>query len=284
MSEKFCLRWNDFETNISSAFREIREEKDFFDVTLACDEDQLQAHKVILSACSPFFRTILRRNRHEHPLLYMKGVRYTDLQSVLNFMYHGEVNIAQEHLNSFLTVAEELQVKGLTQKNEPESKSRGNVKKQKEHQSPEVFHVDPAETQDDEVQEVAAVKTEPAPAVSAAVPESGVVAHYQDQQEYGDEEYAETEYGYEDTGAYDEAQGGAHPDNSQGERCVPWPECVLCFETIFYFTLNKTRDGRISSSHYLNYIIGSLIVYVRAHERLEKFRICMFVFHAIFPF
>jgi hypothetical protein len=54
-TEKFCLRWNDFENNISSAFRELRDDKDFFDVTLACDDEQLQAHKVILSACSPFF-------------------------------------------------------------------------------------------------------------------------------------------------------------------------------------------------------------------------------------
>ena len=114
-SEKFCLRWNDFESNISVAFRELRDDKDFFDVTLACDDDQIQAHKVILSACSPFFRNILRRNAHQHPLLYLKGVKYTDLQSVLNFMYHGEVNVAQEELNSFLAVAEDLRVKGLTQ-------------------------------------------------------------------------------------------------------------------------------------------------------------------------
>jgi len=114
-SEKFCLRWNDFESNISCAFRELRDDKDFFDVTLACDDDQIQAHKVIISACSPFFRNILRRNPHQHPLLYLKGVKYTDLQSVLNFMYHGEVNVAQEELNSFLAVAEDLKVKGLTQ-------------------------------------------------------------------------------------------------------------------------------------------------------------------------
>jgi hypothetical protein len=115
-AEKFCLRWNDFESNISSAFRELRDDKDFFDVTLACeDSDQLQAHKVILSACSPFFRTVLRRNRHDHPLLYLKGVKYLDLVAVLNFMYHGEVNVAQEELNSFLAVAEDLRVKGLTQ-------------------------------------------------------------------------------------------------------------------------------------------------------------------------
>ena len=114
-SEKFCLRWNDFESNISSAFRELRDDKDFFDVTLACDDEQIQAHKVILSACSPFFRNILRHNPHQHPLLYLKGVKYTDLQSVLNFMYHGEVSVAQDELNSFLAIAEDLRVKGLTQ-------------------------------------------------------------------------------------------------------------------------------------------------------------------------
>jgi len=116
-TEKFCLRWNDFESNISVAFRELREDKDFFDVTLACDDEQMQAHKVILSACSPFFRNVLRKNPHQHPLLYLKGVKYTDLQAVLNFMYHGEVNVAQEELNSFLAVAEDLRVKGLTQNN-----------------------------------------------------------------------------------------------------------------------------------------------------------------------
>jgi len=93
-------------------------DKDFFDVTLACDDNQLQAHKVILSACSTFFRSVLKKNPHQHPLLYLKGVKYEDIVSVLNFMYHGEVNVAQEELNSFLAVAEDLQVKGLTQKND----------------------------------------------------------------------------------------------------------------------------------------------------------------------
>jgi len=120
-SDKFCLRWNDFESNISVAFRELREDKDFFDVTLACDDEQIQAHKVILSACSPFFRSILKRNPHSHPLLYLRGVKYSDLLSVLNFMYHGEVNVAQEDLNSFLAVAEEMKVKGLTQNNQTSS-------------------------------------------------------------------------------------------------------------------------------------------------------------------
>jgi len=115
--EKFCLRWNDFEKNISSSFSELKDDKDFFDVTLACDNNQLQAHKVILSACSPFFRSVLKKNPHQHPLLYLKGVKHEEILLVLNFMYHGEVNVAQDELNSFLSVAEDLQVKGLSQTN-----------------------------------------------------------------------------------------------------------------------------------------------------------------------
>jgi len=113
-SEKFCLSWNDFESNISSSFRELRDDKDFFDVTIACEDDQLEAHKVILSASSPFFRKVLRRNPHNHPLIYLKGVKQSDMKAIMNFMYHGEVTVVQEQLNTFLAVAEDLKIKGLT--------------------------------------------------------------------------------------------------------------------------------------------------------------------------
>jgi len=126
-SEKFCLRWNDFEHNISSAFRYLRDDRDFFDVTLVCNEEQIQAHKVILAACSVFFHKILRRNPHQHPLLYMKGVKVSDMKAVLDFMYHGEVNVAQEELNSFLSVAEDLCVKGLTQDQNVKTKQPTNI-------------------------------------------------------------------------------------------------------------------------------------------------------------
>ena len=78
-SEKFCLKWNDFENNISVAFRDLRDEKDFFDITLACEDSQIQAHKVILSACSPFFRNVLRNNPHQHPLIYLRGMKYREV-------------------------------------------------------------------------------------------------------------------------------------------------------------------------------------------------------------
>jgi len=114
-SEKFCLKWNDFESNVSQAFCELRDEKDFFDVTLVCGDSQVSAHKVILAASSQFFRNILRANPHQHPLLYLRGVRHKELLSILSFMYKGQVNIAQEELSTFLSVAEDLKIKGLTQ-------------------------------------------------------------------------------------------------------------------------------------------------------------------------
>ncbi len=75
----------------------------------------MQAHKVVLAVCSPFFRSVLQRNPHDRPLIYLKGVKFAELAAVLNFMYHGEVNVAQEELNSFLLIADELKVKGLSQ-------------------------------------------------------------------------------------------------------------------------------------------------------------------------
>merc|ERR1712106_376598 len=182
-NEKFCLRWNDFESNVSLAFREIREEKDFFDCTLSCGSRQIQSHKLILSACSPFFRYILRQNPHQHPLLYLKGVEFNDLQAVLNFMYHGEVNVAQEELNSFLAVAEDLKVKGLTQsssdansipkpelhkprlRDPPERAEPAPTPKRPRPPPPPVQRAPPAAPsyrhQDDDIQEVVPVKSEP---------------------------------------------------------------------------------------------------------------------------
>jgi len=245
-AEKFCLRWNDFEANISTAFRELREDKDFFDVTLACDDDQLQAHKVILSACSPFFRTVLKRNKHEHPLLYLKGVKYIDLVAVLNFMYHGEVNVAQEELNSFLAVAEELKVKGLTQNGSDKSTGRTDPissSKQRPREPPERIdsiskrprqspqYPTPShqpkpsfQQDDDDIQEVLPVKSEPVSIMPDPIPPSqpisapvvepsysnpsishsaGIVADpNMDNSMYGDE--------YGDYGTYEEGGDGSY--------------------------------------------------------------------------
>ena len=114
MSEKFSLKWNDFKSTVSNSFGILREEKDFFDVTLVSDDErQIPAHKLVLSACSDFFKSILRNNSHSHPLLYLSGIHSTNLSLILDYIYQGEVQIYQEHLDSFLEVAQKLKIEGL---------------------------------------------------------------------------------------------------------------------------------------------------------------------------
>ena len=109
------LKWNEFSENVSGSFKELKQDKEFCDVTLASEGDQqIEAHKVILAASSPFFKNMLKRNKHSHPLIYMRGIKANDLTSIVDFIYHGEVNINQDNLNDFLAIAEELQLKGLT--------------------------------------------------------------------------------------------------------------------------------------------------------------------------
>ena len=115
-SEKFCLKWNDFQQNIVQSFQDLRKESDFYDVTLVCEEDyQVEAHKIILSSCSPFFNTIFKRNKHPHPLIYMRGFKAKNIVAFIDFIYHGEANLYQEDMEGFLALAEDLELKGLAQ-------------------------------------------------------------------------------------------------------------------------------------------------------------------------
>ena len=224
-SEKFCLKWNDFESNVSFAFRELRDDRDFFDVTLACEEEQISAHKVILSACSPFFKNLLRKNPHQHPLLYLKGISFREIQSVLNFMYHGEANIAQDDLNNFLAVAEDLKVKGLTQGNSDSSANNSSSRSKVEPSKPAKDR--PSSTfrkpvaaqsssvsamEDDDIQEVASVPIKQEMETIKTQP--GVAAGYQNYTEVGDTalttagaEYGEEQYYEEYDESYNEDYG-----------------------------------------------------------------------------
>ena len=70
VSDKFCLKWNDVKENISLTFESLREDTDFTNVTLACEDGvQVEAHKVILAAASPLFLNMFKRNKHPHPLV-----------------------------------------------------------------------------------------------------------------------------------------------------------------------------------------------------------------------
>jgi len=117
-SENFCLRWNDFGSTIQDAFTDLQEDSEYFDITLICDDGQIKAHRVVLSACSPFFRKVFKKNPHQHPLLYLHTMKISDISALLNFMYKGETNVNQDAINDFLKVAEALQIKGLSDKKE----------------------------------------------------------------------------------------------------------------------------------------------------------------------
>ncbi|XP_076055823.1 uncharacterized protein LOC143033965 isoform X8 [Oratosquilla oratoria] len=113
--QQFCLRWNNFHTNITSAFESLRDDEDFVDITLACEGRQIKAHKMVLSACSPYFRSLLKGNPCQHPIVFLKDVTFANLSSILDFMYHGEVNVSHNELATFLKTAEALKVRGLAE-------------------------------------------------------------------------------------------------------------------------------------------------------------------------
>ncbi|XP_076266790.1 uncharacterized protein LOC143200254 isoform X2 [Rhynchophorus ferrugineus] len=112
--QHFCLRWNNFQANITSQFEALRYNEDFTDVTIACEGQQLQAHKVVLSACSPYFKELFKANPCTHPIIFMRDVEARHIMALMEFMYVGEVNVSQTHLSAFLKTAESLKIRGLT--------------------------------------------------------------------------------------------------------------------------------------------------------------------------
>ena len=114
MSQELSLKWNDFQENLQTSVKSLHESYDFADVTLACEDGQdFEVHKVILAASSTFFQNLLKRNKHQKPLIYMRGVQSEDLKAIIEFLYSGETYICEESLDSFLSIAEELKVRGL---------------------------------------------------------------------------------------------------------------------------------------------------------------------------
>merc|ERR1712114_84273 len=113
-NEKFTLRWSQFESTTKESLKSLHEENHLCDVTLLSADDQdIKAHKVILSGGSPYFQRVLKNNPNDHPLLFMNGINMDVLKAIVAFIYLGEVQVEQENLEAFMAGAMALEVKGL---------------------------------------------------------------------------------------------------------------------------------------------------------------------------
>ena len=138
--EQFMIKWNDFNESITASYQDLRNDKDFTDVTLACgDGRQVEAHRNILSSCSPFFRAILKRAKHPHPFIYMRGISEDNLTSLLDFLYNGETKVLHQNLQQFLSLAKELQLKGLDQDDHDDRNQQTNSFIQPNENNQETF-------------------------------------------------------------------------------------------------------------------------------------------------
>lgn len=117
-TQQFCLKWNNHTANMVKTFGDMLAGESFTDVTLACDGLMIKAHKIVLSACSNYFRELFIATPCKHPIVVLKDMKIDDLRAIIDFMYRGEVNVSQNQLGNLLKTAEVLRVKGLTEVND----------------------------------------------------------------------------------------------------------------------------------------------------------------------
>lgn len=125
-TQQFCLKWNNHTTNLIKTFGDMVSNETFADVTLACDGHLLKAHKIVLSACSNYFKEVFLATPCKHPVVILKDIKVEDLKAIIDFMYRGEVNVSQNQLGNLLRTAEVLRVKGLTEVNDEGFKAAEN--------------------------------------------------------------------------------------------------------------------------------------------------------------
>ncbi|XP_034254290.1 protein tramtrack, beta isoform-like isoform X11 [Thrips palmi] len=145
-AEQFSLRWNNFHNNLTAGFHDLLLGEDLVDVTLAAEGKFVQAHKMVLSVCSPYFKDLFKVNPCKHPIVILKDTGYKELEALLQFMYRGEVNVRQEELTMFLKTAEMLQIKGLTGSDSNKDSAEPPVNKTSSNSAPSRTHSLPQDT------------------------------------------------------------------------------------------------------------------------------------------
>ena len=114
--EKYALTWHKYPDHLRGMMREMMTSGDFADVTLVCDDKKtLKAHRNILSACSTVFKDILQMHtQSNHPVIYLKGLQYSEIDSILQFMYLGEAKFYESRINEFIHAVKDLEIKELS--------------------------------------------------------------------------------------------------------------------------------------------------------------------------
>nr|CAD7410895.1 unnamed protein product [Timema cristinae] len=112
--QQFNLKWNNHTNNILQVFMDHLSSEQLVDCTLSCQGQFLKAHKMVLSACSPYFQELFRQHQIPHPIIIMNGMKFIDIKLVVEFMYRGEIKVLEAELEGLLAAAETLQVKGLS--------------------------------------------------------------------------------------------------------------------------------------------------------------------------
>ncbi|XP_058466334.1 longitudinals lacking protein-like isoform X3 [Malaya genurostris] len=133
--QQFCLRWNNHQSTLISVFDTLLENGTLVDCTLAAEGKFLKAHKVVLSACSPYFAALLSQQYDKHPIFILKDVKFQELRAMMDYMYRGEVNISQDQLAALLKAAESLQIKGLSDNRGSSSNTPSQQKQQQSEAS-----------------------------------------------------------------------------------------------------------------------------------------------------
>jgi hypothetical protein len=120
-TNKYNVRWTTHHAETWTVFSDLRTDERFVDVTLSCQEAAFRAHRIVLSACSPYLRNILENAEPgSHPIVILQDAKSEAVKYMIDFMYGGSVDIPSESLNDFIKLAECFQVKGIRETDNPE--------------------------------------------------------------------------------------------------------------------------------------------------------------------
>ena len=114
--EKHTLHWNSYPDHLREALKEMILFSDFADVTLVTDDKkQIRAHRNILSACSPVLKNILQSDCNNiNPVIFLRGIKHSEMESIMQFIYLGEARIFYNRMSEFLQVSKDLEIKELS--------------------------------------------------------------------------------------------------------------------------------------------------------------------------